>query len=131
MYYAHNHYRSKSGDSVTLVDKNDLYSISRTSHGVIAEKNNFYKWLFISDYTLTGGPEKLRWESIKKVTLFDKYIVVEQSLPPDTRKQFFVINIETGICGLLKEDVIIDEKSTHMLESVFEELEKHYILKEN
>ncbi|WP_299213122.1 hypothetical protein [uncultured Aquimarina sp.] len=131
VYYAHNHYRNKSGDSITFIDKNELYTISRTSHGVIVEKDNLYKWLFISDYPLTGGPEKLRWESIKNVTLFDSYIVVEQSLPPDTLKQFFVINIETGICGLLKEDLIENNKYVHMLEDIFEELEKHYIKKEN
>jgi len=129
VYYAHNHYRNMSGDSLTFMDANDKYKISRTSHGVIAEKNNFYKWLFISDYTLTGAPEKLRWESIKEVALFDKYVIVEQSLPTDTRKQFFVINIETGICGLLKEEVIVDKKHISMLEAVFEELEKHYIRK--
>ncbi|WP_299244601.1 hypothetical protein [uncultured Aquimarina sp.] len=129
VYYAHNHYRNQSGDSITLIDKNELYTISRTSHGVIAEKDNSYKWLFISDYPLTGGPEKLRWESIKNVTLFDSYIVVEQSLPPDTLKQFFVINIETGICGLLKEDLVENKKYVHILEDIFAELEKHYIEK--
>ncbi|MHA7059311.1 hypothetical protein ACWGOQ_0018940 [Aquimarina sp. M1] len=130
VYYAHNHYRLASGDSIMLVDKNDVYNILRTSHGVIAEKEGFYKWLFVSDYTLTGAPEKLRWESIKNATLFDKHIIVEQSLPPDKHKQFFVINIETGICGLLKEDLIVDKQDTHRLKMIFKELEKHYISNE-
>ena len=63
IYYAHNHYRSYSGDSLTLGDSNENYEIYHTSHGIIVKKEDTYKWVFVTDADLTGAPEKLRWES--------------------------------------------------------------------
>lgn len=102
IYYAHNHYRNKSGDSIKLVDSNDTYKIYKTSHGVAVKKKDKYKWLFISDIELTSAPGKLRWESIRKVTLLNKYLIIQQKLQPAENDKLYVINIETGICGSVK-----------------------------
>lgn len=152
VYYAHNHYRNKSGDSLSLSDSNSLYKAFHTSHGVLVRKGDLYKWIFISDVSLTGAPEKLRWESIKMVTLLDKYLIVEQDLPPTATNRLFVINIETGICGRLKYDFsnsgndidnemetfLIQEESiilssekkqiTYKLKDIFKELETQYTI---
>jgi len=102
VYLAGNHYRISGGDSIKPVDRSDVYSVFRTAHAVLVYKNNLYKWLFVSDYDLTGAPEKLRWESVKSIVLKDDYLVVVQSLAPDIISRIFMINIETGICGRLK-----------------------------
>lgn len=105
IYSANNHYTSRTKDSLQLSDSNSLYKIFRTSHGVVVEKEDSHKWVFISDATLTGAPEKLRWESIKTVKLLDQHLIVQQDLPGEHTYQFFVINIETGITGRLKSDL--------------------------
>jgi dTDP-4-dehydrorhamnose 3,5-epimerase-like enzyme len=152
IYYANNHYKNRSGDSLVLSDSNVLYKTFHTSHGVIVKKGDLYKWVFISDVALTGAPEKLRWESIKKVKLLEKYLIVQQDLPPTATYQLFVINIETGICGRLKYDFsnsgndiddemetfLIQEESiilgveekqfTFKLKDIFKELETQYII---
>lgn len=102
IYYAHNHYRNKSGDSIKLVDSNRTYKIYQTSHGVVVKKKDKYKWLFISDIELTSAPGKLRWESIRKVMLLNKYLIIQQKLQPAENDKLYVINIETGICGRIK-----------------------------
>lgn len=153
IYFAHNHYRNKSGDSLKLTDSNSLYKAFHTSHGVFVKKGNFHKWVFLSDVSLTGAPEKLRWESIKMVKLLDKYLIVQQALPPRITYQLFVINIETGICGRLKygfsksgndvvgergisliqgESILLNvegKQLTYKLEDIFKEIEAQYIAK--
>ncbi len=157
-YYANNHYQSrKSKDRLQFVVKNNSYSIFKTSHGVIAQKGNYYKWLFITDVDLTGAPDKLRWESIQKIKLIDNYLILQQDLPPTGAYNIYIINIETGLTGalkfdftksknfnaneigtfLIKENNILlsydnyndDEKLKEVkLSSIFNELEKQYII---
>lgn len=102
VYRAHNHYRNKSGDSLKLSASNSLYKVFSTSHGVFVKKGDTHKWVFMSDFLLTGAPGKLRWESIKRVKLFDKYLLIHQDLPVTDSYRLFVIDIETGILGRLK-----------------------------
>jgi len=150
-YYAHNHYRNTSGDSLIFADRNALYKTFHTSHGVVVKKGDLHKWVFISDVSLTDAPEKLRWESIKKSKLLDKYLIVQQDLPPKSTYRLFIINIETGIIGRLKYDFskswnaidnekrtfLINEESiilsvegeqlSYSLKNIFKELETQYI----
>lgn len=147
VYYALNHYINRSGDSLVLSDSNGLYKAFHTSHGVVVKKGDLYKWVFISDISLTGAPQKLRWESIKKVKLMDQHLVVQQALPPYPNDQVFIINIETGVVGKLKyrfsnsnkvadenmktflvqgDSIILNvegEPLTFQLKDIFEELE--------
>jgi hypothetical protein len=71
VYYAHNHYRNQT-DSLLKMASNNVYQIFRTSHGVIVKKNDYYAWVFVTDYNLTGGLPKLREESIQKVTILNE-----------------------------------------------------------
>ena len=149
MYYANKHYRNREGDSIRLSDSNATYKVYNTSHGVYVQKENTYKWLFISDVSTTGAPLKLRWESIKGAKLFGKYVVVQQHLPIIDTDELFVINIETGICGRLNYDLpdanitaienLLEKETGNLtaaekqvmaqLKAVFKELENHYITK--
>ncbi|KAA1246789.1 hypothetical protein [Aquimarina sp. RZ0] len=151
IYYAHNHYRSIANDSLQLVATNDLYEIYKTSHGVIAKKEDSHKWIFISDVDLTGAPQKLRWESIKHIKLISTYIILEQRLMPDITHNLYVINIETGIAGRLKlvnydmmekddiDSLMINEESItytingkkeiFRMTDIFKKLETHYLTK--
>jgi hypothetical protein len=120
IYYGHNHYRNPSKDSLLLIDSNINYKVYRTSHGVLIKKDKLFKWVFISDVELTGAPDKLRWESIKKVQLIDNYIIIQQCLPPTEDYNLYLVNIENGICGKLKfdydeEDTINTEKNSAFL----------------
>ncbi|WP_298420512.1 hypothetical protein [uncultured Kordia sp.] len=153
VYYAHNHYRNKVGDSLQISDNNGFYKVYQTSHGVIVKKGNLHKWIFISDISITGAPDKLRWESIQMTKLYGKYLFIQQDLPPSGEYKLFVLNIETGICGRLKydfsnadnsvenqrdtslfqgESIIINtqgEQVTYKLKNIFKELETQYITK--
>lgn len=102
IYYAHNHYRNRSWDSLTFADSNSTYKAFRTSHGVLIRKGVLYKWVFMSDNKLTGAPAKLRWQSIGKVKLFDHYALIEQILRPKQPPNRFIVNIETGRLARLK-----------------------------
>ncbi|MEM1134736.1 MAG: hypothetical protein AAGI07_02770 [Bacteroidota bacterium] len=116
VYYAHNHYmRYWSGrilsrnrkihqDSLLLADSSKSYKVLHTAHGVVVRKGNSHKWVFISDVDLTGAPEKLRWESVVRVKLVGKYVLIQQRLPPEGRVKLFLVNIETGRCGRMKFD---------------------------
>ncbi|MGH1388143.1 hypothetical protein [Kordia sp.] len=149
MYYAHNHYRSRTRDSIKLSDSNATYKVYNTSHGVFVKKGNTYKWVFISDASITGAPSKLRWESIKKIQLYGKYVLIQQIIPPYNMYKIFIINIETGICGRLKHDFSDSNNATiddvlqgeiisldiegkqvkYELKTIFKELEKQYLTK--
>ncbi len=102
IYYAHNHYRNPEGDSLTLVDSTQNFLAYKTSHGLIIQRDNSYAWLFVNDFNVTGGPGKLRWESIKKGRIVDNFIIVQQNLHPDIISRIFIIDIESGICGRIK-----------------------------
>lgn len=105
IYYGHNHYRNPSGDSLTLAVSNAEFRIYRTSHGVLAKKEDWYKWLFLSDVNLTGAPGKLRWESIGRMKLIDQYLILEQNFPVLNEFNLYIINIESGLIGRLKYDI--------------------------
>jgi hypothetical protein len=102
IYYGHNHYRNPSGDSLTLTDSTQSYLAYKTSHGLIVKKGDMYAWLFVNDFELTGGPGKLRWESIQRVQLYGNYAILQQSLAPDMSSRIFLIDIETGMCARMK-----------------------------
>jgi hypothetical protein len=106
VYYAFNHYRNEKGDSLTMVYSTPLYKAYRTSHGVVITKGDSYTWIFVTDYPLTGGPAKLRWESIGNVQIIDKYAIVQQQSINDIQNNnFFIIDIENGTVGRLKLDL--------------------------
>ncbi len=68
------------------------------------KKGQQYRWLFISDLQLTGSPEKLRWSSIQKLSLYDGLLILEQSLPPMRDNRFFIIDPISAKCARIKED---------------------------
>ena len=102
-YKGHNHYRNPTGDSLLVAANSNQYKILRTSHGLIANKEGKYKWIFITDSQLTGSPSKLRWESIGDVILKDQYVLLSQELRGSYKERnYFLIDIESGKVGRLK-----------------------------
>ena len=106
-YNGHNHFDymgipDKSTDSLTFVTANQDFQIFQTKHGIVVKKGTLSKWVFISDLDLTGAPEKLRWESIEKVVLYDHYLFIHQTLPPTALYHVYVANIESGKLGRFK-----------------------------
>jgi hypothetical protein len=135
VYYGHNHYRNPSGDSLTLADSSLSYKVYITSHGLVIKKEDSYAWMFVNDFDVTGGPQKLRWESIKKAQIFENHIFIQQSLRPDSESRIWVIDIETGTSvrmkaktysfliengQLLMEDE--GEEKSFLLKNIFKEL---------
>ncbi|WP_298903829.1 hypothetical protein [uncultured Psychroserpens sp.] len=100
VYYGHNH-RSRDFEFQTDTISNN-YEIFSTSHGVFARKEGKYSWLFITNSTLTGGPEKLRWKSIIKTKYFNNHIIVHQVGGIGNYNKIFIINLENGKIGLLR-----------------------------
>ena len=105
-YYGNLHFQNKvqNQQDFEIATKDSIYVIYKTSHGVLAQRQNKFKWLFITDSDLTGGPQKLRWNSIEDVFLTDNYLLIKQSRVPDPEYQLFIVNIETGIVGKIRID---------------------------
>lgn len=104
VYYGHNHYRNNSGDSLVIIDANRNDTLFRTSHGLLLyEKHKGYRWLFITDCELTGGPAKLRWESIGKLQRLDEeHLLLLQRTPVYGSHSLFIIHIPSGTIGKLR-----------------------------
>ncbi|QCX01504.1 hypothetical protein FGM00_15830 [Aggregatimonas sangjinii] len=115
-YYGQVHYMGEQPRQKDYmpVATDATYTIYRTRHGVLAQKKNKFKWLFITDNDLTGGPEKLRWESIEEVFLLDDHVLIKQSQAPDPEYQLYLVHIETGMTGRIKID--FDSLLAHNIE---------------
>lgn len=140
VYYGHNHFRNEKEDSLVLVDTSPTYKVFRTSHGVVVKKGNSYVWIFVTDYRLTGAPEKLRRESIGKIKLVNRHIIVQLINSMEFSNPIFIIDIEKGISGRLrcdndyfksykidKDKIIIENNvgtKSYELEKLFNELNK-------
>ncbi|MCD4665596.1 MAG: hypothetical protein K8R68_10020 [Bacteroidales bacterium] len=138
VYYGHNHFRNENGDSLVFADSSDAYQAFSTSHGVVLEKDNSYAWVFVTDFRLTGSPQKLRWESIGNVKIVENYVVIQLINSEYFLNPIFIIDIEGGFSGRLKtgdfcnksykieEGKIIIENNTSsrsfLLENLFQEL---------
>lgn len=106
VYYGDTHFTSdgfKTKDFIPVA-QNETYEILKTAHGVIAKKENSYKWLFVTDRDINASPQKLRWASIEEVVLQDNYVIIKQGLAPDPEFNVYLIHIETGLGGRLKLD---------------------------
>lgn len=103
-YYTGAHYINTPLDSIKPVTKNKKYKIYKTAHTVFVKKSKKFKWLFISDIDVTGAPGKLRWPSIKQISLIDKYLIIHQAVPPDNVYNIQIVNIETQRLARLKHD---------------------------
>lgn len=109
IYYGHNHYNNCiSGDtSFTLVRESEGYKIWRTCHGLVAQKNDRYKWLFVSESGLTGSPDKLRFGSIGYTAMTGSCLFLLH-LPTesyDWGSRLWAIDLERGICAEMKDGI--------------------------
>jgi len=104
IYYGDTHFSSESFKTKEFIPivKNETYEILKTAHGVLAKKDNTYKWLFVTDMDINAGPQKLRWASIQEVVLHDNYIIIKQGLAPDPEYNIYIVDIESGAGGQLK-----------------------------
>lgn len=102
------------------VAKSDSYTLYTLPHALVVKRGEAYAWIFVSDYELTKGPEKMRWNSVKGARLKGKYAFIFHELGPIAfnYKQTFIVNIESGLCVKLKENADIPD------EKLFEEMEK-------
>jgi hypothetical protein len=104
IYYGHNHFPNGEEKKFILADSSSIYKVYKTSHGVVLNKGDSYAWIFVADYRLTGGPDKLRWESIGKVTLIDQFVILQLINIKDFSNPLFIIDIEKGISARLRHD---------------------------
>lgn len=104
IYYGHNHFSDGIKKEFALVDSSSIYKAYKTSHGVVLKKSDSYAWIFVTDFRLTGAPDKLRWESIGKVSLIDKYVILQLINSKDFFNPLFIIDVEKGISARLRHD---------------------------
>jgi hypothetical protein len=95
IYYGHNH-NSNSKENFVLAADSDYFKVYKTSHGLIIKKDDTYSWVFVSDHSLTGSPDRLRWESIGEVEIVGKYIIFRMVNSRDFSNPIFIINSESG-----------------------------------
>lgn len=109
IYSGHNHYNNcLSGDTTFSVTRESAgYKIWRTCHGLVAQKNNRYKWVFVSEAGLTGAPNKLRFGSIGYTAMTGSCLFVLH-LPTeayDWGSRLWVIEMERGVCAEMKDRI--------------------------
>ncbi len=100
IYYGHNHYQNNRVP-LHVVDSSEKYKVYATSMGVAVQKGDEFAWVYVSDYELFGGPEKLRWAALPTIILKDDYLFIWQTTTPDLEGQIMVVNILTGDVGRL------------------------------
>ncbi len=146
-YYAHNHYRHLESnpkkenhrqpkDSLLLAVKTEDLTIYKTSHGLIAEKDDKYAWIFITNYPTTGGPSKLRRPSIGDVAIVENYVIFKMKSSGEFFDPLYIININTGFCARttikenfshwidIKNDSIFVGNSFYNLKAILKEFER-------
>lgn len=119
VYYGDTHFTTENEEIKNFISvaADDTYEILKTAHGVIAKKENTYKWLFVTDMDINASPKKLRWASIENLVLHDKHLILKQSLAPDPEYHIYVIDIESGIGGRLNIDFdLLLEKGVKILD---------------
>lgn len=97
-----------------FAQRNDKYTVVNTAHGIVVQKGDTYKWFFVTDASLTDGPQKLRWYSIGKILLHDHYVIFQHLVSPAYYSQFFIFDIETGVCARFQEsglDILIENNN--------------------
>lgn len=104
-YYTSNHKQMLNDTTFSKIDASGKYLLLKTSHGLVLQSEEAYKWLFVSDYSLTGAPEKLRWSSISWAKIVGDYVILRQSQPPNAADRIFIIHSASGKIGRLKEIV--------------------------
>jgi len=111
VYYGHNHrdYKQRSsGEPYKLAAVSGLEGkIFRTQHGLI-QKNEAgqHRWIFVTDATLTGAPDKLRWTSIGKVEIWnDQLLILQHRKPVAGGESIFLIDLETGRTAQLHNEL--------------------------
>ncbi len=82
-------------DALVPVTENKDYKVYNTDHAVLVKKGNAYRWVSISDSSVTGAPDRHRWVSINTIKLIGKYLIIHQDVPPDTVYNIQIVNIET------------------------------------
>ncbi len=108
-YYGHNHFRYRSSEDFMALDSSKNFTLIKSAHGLILKKENSFAWIYVNDNDLVGGPQKLRWESIMSAKIIGKFILLQQSLPPDTISRLWLIDTETGNLARLKTPIESNE----------------------
>lgn len=100
IYYGHNH------DTLVKIqyEFNNI-RILITKHGVVLQKADSYAWIFITDFDMTGGPEKLRWKSILNLTPIQNFLIMEQN-GFSGPKNIFIIDMNSGKWGKLSNKAL-------------------------
>jgi len=114
LYYGHNHRQfinNQIKSDFTKTKSTNTFDLYKSSHGLLMRNEEQFSWLFHSNSNLTGGPEKLRWTSIEKVLIYEKFVFVHHKSPIRGENKVFVINTENGTVGDLKfENAFLNNK---------------------
>lgn len=101
VYSGHNHGKTWRNEIT-----NPKFNILISKHGIVLEdyKNMLHSWVFVAEYNLTGGPDKLRWESIGRVEIVDDLIVFSLNQTPVTYARTFIIDSSKGSVARIKDN---------------------------
>ena len=107
IYYGHNQRqpflnRKTPENYFTKIDSTNSYELYKTSHGLLLRKQENYAWIFHSNGSLTGGPEKLRWPSMDTLFIHQNHVFIHHISPITQQNRIFIINLENGMLGRLK-----------------------------
>ncbi|MEM9928284.1 MAG: hypothetical protein AAF840_00565 [Bacteroidota bacterium] len=106
VYSGHNHnFYTDQGKPTNKLEPLPGYeqSLFKSRHGLV-QKNEAgaHRWIFVSEYALTGAPEKLRWSSIGEVHVWQKLLILRHLVPVAGGENIYLIDLETGKTARLR-----------------------------
>ncbi len=90
-----------SAGATLISGENEFYA---SAHSVVVKRKNKWSYAFVTDYGLTGAPNKMRWPSVKQIFVQGDYLVVRHSQLTDDIERFFVVNFIEGKCAELNRN---------------------------
>lgn len=128
-YRGHTHAQvsneTKAGEIATI--KEASYNIWKTAHGIIISRDNRYSWVFVTDFNLTGAPQKLRWTSIGKIVEINGHLIFQMINSNDFSNPIFVLNMDSGVIARISSD-FYESDSTFSVDITHLKIQKNDVL---
>ena len=97
IYHGNNHLKIAKVSSPEKFQDNIYDSIWKTAHGIVISKGNKFSWVFVTDFNLSGAPEKLRRHSIGEIAVIKGYLIFQLVNADDFSNPIFILNVQNGV----------------------------------
>jgi len=91
-----------------LIDSIESSNIYKTGHSVYIETDSTHQIIFVSDGLLYSNIQKITWESIQQIGIYQDYILVLTHPYPAIENKLFLINRKEGQILEFKKEAVMD-----------------------